>query len=93
MTEGEVGLDRGAQVLHGPVGLADRQRGDAEGVLHRAEGCRAQADDHGQAGEREQHGGTLRMSIHDVTRQLNAGLGPTLVAALTGTRDRKLPIR
>ena len=31
------------------------------------------------------HGGTLRMSIHDVTRQLNAGLGPTLVAALTGT--------
>ena len=39
------------------------------------------------------HDGTLRMSIHDVTRQLNAGLGPTLVAALTGTRDRKLPIR
>ena len=39
------------------------------------------------------HGGTLRMSIHDVTRQLNAGLGPTLVAALTGSRDRKLPIR
>ena len=32
------------------------------------------------------HGGTIRMSIHEVARQLNAGLGPTLVAALTGAR-------
>jgi hypothetical protein len=39
------------------------------------------------------HGGTIRMGIHEVARQLNAGLGPTLVAALTGTKDRKLPIR
>ncbi len=33
------------------------------------------------------------MSIHEVARELNAGLGPTLVAALTGSKDRKLPIR
>ena len=39
------------------------------------------------------HGGTMRMGIHDVARQLNAGLGPTLVSALAGARDRKLPIR
>jgi hypothetical protein len=39
------------------------------------------------------HSGTIRMSIHEVVRQLNAGLGPTLVAALTGSKDRKLPIR
>ncbi len=41
----------------------------------------------------DKHGGTIRMGIHEVARQLNAGLGPTLVAALTGTKDRKLPIR
>ena len=39
------------------------------------------------------HGGTIRMSIHEVVRQLNAALGPTLVAALTGSKDRRLPIR
>ncbi len=33
------------------------------------------------------------MDIHDVVRQLNSHLGPTLVAALAGSPDRKLPIR
>lgn len=36
---------------------------------------------------------TTRLDIHEVVRQLNTHLGPTLVAALAGTRDRKLPIR
>lgn len=40
-----------------------------------------------------QHGQTMRMDIHDVVRELNAALGPTLVAALSGSKDRKLPIR
>jgi hypothetical protein len=31
------------------------------------------------------------MSIHAVVRELNDGLGPTLVAALSGSKDRKLP--
>lgn len=39
------------------------------------------------------HAATARMDIHEVVRQLNTHLGPTLVAALAGTRDRKLPIR
>lgn len=36
---------------------------------------------------------TTRMDIHDVVRELNAALGPTLVAALAGSKDRKHPIR
>jgi hypothetical protein len=39
------------------------------------------------------HAATARMNIHEVARQLNNHLGPTLVAVLTGTPDRKLPIR
>ncbi|MHB1475468.1 MAG: hypothetical protein ACYCV4_17960 [Dermatophilaceae bacterium] len=39
------------------------------------------------------HAATARMDIHEVVRQLNTHLGPTLIAALAGTRDRKLPIR
>lgn len=41
----------------------------------------------------ETHRNTARMDIHEVVRQLNTHLGPTLVAALSGTKDRKLPIR
>ena len=33
------------------------------------------------------------MDIHEVARQLNSHLGATLVAALAGTPDHKLPIR
>lgn len=40
-----------------------------------------------------QHRRTMRMDIHDIVRELNAALGPTLVAALSGSKDRKLPIR
>lgn len=40
-----------------------------------------------------QHGRTMRMDIHDIVRELNAALGPTLVATLSGSKDRKLPIR
>lgn len=36
---------------------------------------------------------TTRTDVHEVTRQLTVHLGPTLVAALAGTPDRKLPIR
>lgn len=39
------------------------------------------------------HAATARMDVHEVARQLNAHLGPTLVAALAGIKDRKLPIR
>jgi hypothetical protein len=40
-----------------------------------------------------QHSRTMRMDIHAIVRDLNAALGPTLVAALSGSKDRKLPIR
>ncbi|WP_404473450.1 hypothetical protein [Microbacterium aerolatum] len=40
-----------------------------------------------------QHGRTMRMDIHEIVRELNVALGPTLVAALSGSKDRKLPIR
>ncbi|WP_167756822.1 hypothetical protein [Orlajensenia leifsoniae] len=33
------------------------------------------------------------MDIHAVAKELNAALGPTLVAALTGSKDTKLPIK
>lgn len=41
----------------------------------------------------EAHGRTARMDIHVVVRELNAALGPTLVTALSGIKDRKQPIR
>lgn len=39
------------------------------------------------------YGQTSRMDIHQVVRELNAALGPTIVAALSGIRDRKQPTR
>lgn len=33
------------------------------------------------------------MDIHAIVRELNAALGPTLVAALSGSKDPKHPIR
>ena len=43
--------------------------------------------------ETEVHGATARMDIHQIVRALNEALGSTLVAALTGSKDRKQPIR
>ena len=40
-----------------------------------------------------QHRQTTRTSIHQVVRDLNASLGPTIVATLAGSKDRKLPFR
>lgn len=37
------------------------------------------------------HSETARMDLHTVAAVLVNGLGPTLVAAMTGTKDRKLP--
>lgn len=37
------------------------------------------------------HALTARKDIHEVARDLTEGLGPTLVAALAGSKDRKLP--
>ena len=34
---------------------------------------------------------TLKMDTHELVRQLNSHLGPTLVALLSGVRDKKLP--
>ncbi len=34
---------------------------------------------------------TARMDLHQIAAVLVRGLGPTLVAAMTGTKDRKLP--
>lgn len=39
------------------------------------------------------HNSTSRMDIHEVVRVLNAGLGSTLVAAASGSKDRKLPLK
>lgn len=39
------------------------------------------------------HGATARMDIHQIALELNNALGSTLVAALTGSKDRKQPIR
>ena len=33
------------------------------------------------------------MDSHEIARVLVAGLGPTLVAAMTGSKDRKLPAK
>jgi hypothetical protein len=38
-----------------------------------------------------QHAETARMDVHQIARELVGALGPTLVAAMTGTKDRKLP--
>lgn len=40
-----------------------------------------------------QHASTARMDSHDIARILVTGLGPTLVAAMTGSKDRKLPAK
>lgn len=39
------------------------------------------------------HAHTVHMDIHDIVRELNDALGPTLVSALVGSKDRKAPIR
>lgn len=36
---------------------------------------------------------TTRMDIHEVVRRMNSHIGATLVAALAGSRDSKLPYR
>lgn len=41
----------------------------------------------------DQHIRTTLLNVHELVRQLNAHLGPTLVAALAGVRDRKLPLK
>ncbi|TDX81594.1 hypothetical protein EDF35_1264 [Rathayibacter sp. PhB151] len=38
-----------------------------------------------------QHARTARMDVHEVAAVLVQGLGPTLIAAMTGSKDRKLP--
>lgn len=37
------------------------------------------------------HAETARLDIHELVRQLNSHLGPTLVAVAAGVKDRKLP--
>ena len=37
--------------------------------------------------------GNLRVDLPELVRQLNAAFGPTLVAAMSGSRDSKAPIR
>ncbi|MEO8907469.1 MAG: hypothetical protein ABI310_05265 [Microbacteriaceae bacterium] len=39
----------------------------------------------------QMHRDTSRLDPHELVRQLNAGLGPTLVAALAGASSRKQP--
>ncbi len=39
----------------------------------------------------ERHEQATRMDQHELVRQLNSHLGPTLVAVLANVRDRKLP--
>lgn len=39
------------------------------------------------------HAKTMRMDIHRIVHALNAALGPTLVAALSGSKDAKQPIK
>lgn len=41
----------------------------------------------------EAHAETTRLDIHEVVRRLNSHLGATVVAALAGSRDSKLPYR
>lgn len=39
------------------------------------------------------HGGTARLGIREIVRQLNSALGATLVAALAGSKDAKISYR
>lgn len=39
------------------------------------------------------HDATARMGLREVVRQLNSHLGPTLVAAAAGVKDRGLPTK
>lgn len=39
------------------------------------------------------HAETTRLDVHELVRRLNSHLGATLVAALAGVRDSKLPYR
>ena len=39
------------------------------------------------------HAETTRLDIHELVRRLNSHLGATIVAALAGVRDSKLPYR
>ncbi|TFC07125.1 hypothetical protein [Cryobacterium sp. MDB2-33-2] len=39
------------------------------------------------------HARTIRLDIREITRRLNASLGGTLVASLSGSKDHKLPYR
>lgn len=39
------------------------------------------------------HARSTRIGLRELVRELNAALGPTLVAAATGSKDRKLPIK
>ncbi|RFA16301.1 hypothetical protein B7R21_02685 [Subtercola boreus] len=38
-----------------------------------------------------QHASTARMDSHQIAAEMVGALGPTLVAAMTGSKDRKLP--
>ncbi|MEE6286900.1 hypothetical protein V2J52_04435 [Georgenia sp. MJ173] len=39
------------------------------------------------------HAETVRLDIHEVVRRLNSHMGATMVAALSGSRDSKLPYK
>lgn len=39
------------------------------------------------------HAETMRLDIHEVVRRLNSHVGATMVAALSGSRDSKLPYK
>lgn len=39
------------------------------------------------------HGGTARLGIREIVRQLNSALGATLVAVLSGSKDPKISYR
>lgn len=39
------------------------------------------------------HAETMRLDIHEVVRRLNSHMGATMVAALSGSRDSKLPYK
>lgn len=39
------------------------------------------------------HGDSMRKKLHELVGELIEGLGPTLVQAMTGTKDRSMPAR
>ncbi|MET3635970.1 MULTISPECIES: hypothetical protein [Curtobacterium] len=39
------------------------------------------------------HARSTRLDLRELVQELNAALGPTLVAAATGSKDRKLPLK